>query len=263
MIVDEESSAWLLRRRWLKILQGHNIAPEDFVDQYWPNLKVYVDNGFSFDDERTLQALYIEAFMFRPDVVIFDTLARVHRRPENDNSEIAKLFEDRIKPFKREFGCSVIFMHHVRKASKDAPNDPAAMLRGASDLKGQLDQFWFLRARVGESRAIFEHDKCRAMPELPAFVIERRDTENGGVRVVRVNEIGAVGATASEQHQDVILTFLIDQGKANRQQIVEFGQTRGIGRTNTDYAMKALIESGQVDRVKLGREVEFFPSEMD
>lgn len=263
MIVDEESSAWLLRRRWLKILRGHDIEPEAFVEHYWPNIKIYVDNGFSFDNDQTLQALYTEAFLFKPDVIIFDTMARVHRRPENDNSEIAKLFEDRIKPFKREIGCSLVFMHHVRKASKDAPNDPAALLRGASDLKGQLDQFWFLRGQTGESRAIFEHDKCRAMQELPAFVIERLDTENGGVRVLRSNAIGAVGATAAEQHQDVILTFLIDQGKADRQQIVDFGRSRGIGRTNVDYALKALVESGQVDRVKLGREVEFFPSEME
>lgn len=263
MIVDEESSAWLLRRRWLKILQGHNIEPETFVEHYWPNLKVYVDNGFSFDNDRTLEALYIEALSFRPDVVLFDTLARVHRRPENDNSEIAKLFEDRIKPFKREFGCSLFFLHHLRKPSKDSPNDPASMLRGAGDLKGQLDQFWFLRGQSGESRAIFEHDKCRAMPELPSFVIERVDTENGGVRVLKSQALGAVGATASEQHQDVILTFLIDKKKASRQEVVDFSATRGIGRANVDAALRALVDGGYLDRAPLGRETVYFPSELE
>jgi hypothetical protein len=263
MIVDEESSAWLLRRRWLQILKGHEIAPDEFVEQHWPNLKVYVDNGFSFDNDRTLESLYIEAMTFRPDVVLFDTLARVHRRPENDNSEIAKLFEDRIKPFKREFNCSVFFMHHLRKASKESPNDPASMLRGASDLKGQLDQFWFLRGKSGDNRAIFEHDKCRAMQELSSFVIERTDTPNGGVRVLRSDALDAVGTTASDQHQEVILTFLIDAGRATRQEIVDFGKTRGIGRTNVDYAIKSLLEAGHADRAKVGREVEFFPSEID
>lgn len=262
MIVDEESSAWLLRRRWLKILKGHEIEPQDFVDQHWPNLRVYVDNGFSFDNDRTLEALYIEALSFRPDIVLFDTLARVHRRPENDNSEIAKLFEDRIKPFKREFGCALFFLHHLRKPSKDAPNDPASMLRGAGDLKGQLDQFWFLRGQSGESRAIFEHDKCRAMPELPSFVIERIDTENGGVRVRKVNEMGAVGATAAEQHQDVLMTYLIDCTRATRAQLIAFGATRGIGRTNVDYAIKALLEDNQIDRTNTGREAEFFVVEI-
>lgn len=263
MIVDEESSAWLLRRRWLKILKGHDMDPQTFVDRYWPNIKIYVDNGFSFDNDRSLEALYIEAMTFKPDMVLFDTLARVHRRPENDNSEIAKLFEDRIKPFKREFGCAMFFLHHLRKASKDSPNDPASMLRGASDLKGQLDQFWFLRGRTGEQRAIFEHDKCRAMPELSSFAIERVDTANGGVRVLKVNEMGAVGATVAEQHQDVLLTHLIDVGRATRQQIVEFGKSRGIGRTNVDYAIKALLDEGQIDRVTTGREAQFFPVEIN
>lgn len=262
MIVDEESSAWLLRRRWLKILKGHEIEPEVFVERHWPNLKVYVDNGFSFDNERTLEALYVEAFMFRPDVVLFDTLARVHRRPENDNSEIAKLFEDRIKPFKREFGCSLFFLHHLRKPSKDSPSDPASMLRGAGDLKGQLDQFWFLRGQSGESRAIFEHDKCRAMPELPSFVIERIDTENGGVRVVKSSALGAVGATASQQHQDVLLTHLIDVGKETRQRLIDYGASRGIARSSVDAALRALVDGGHVDHAKLGRETEFFPTEM-
>lgn len=263
LIVDEESSVWLLRQRWAKILKGHEIDPDAFVKQHWPNIHIAADNGFSFDDDRALESLYIEAHTFRPDVVMFDTLARVHRRPENDNSEIAKLFEDRIKPFRREFGCALLFMHHLRKSSKDAPNDPGSMLRGASDLKGQLDQFWFLRGNTGESRAIFEHDKCRAMPELPAFVIERVDTENGGVRVIRSGVLGAVGATAAAQHQDVLMTYLIDQKRSTRQQLVDFGKSRGIGRANVDSALKGLIERGDVDRAHLGREVEFFPSEMD
>lgn len=263
MIVDEESSAWLLRRRWLKILQGHNIGPEEFVERHWQNLKVYVDNGFSFDNDRTLEALYLEAFAFRPDIVLFDTLARVHRRPENDNSEIAKLFEDRIKPFKREFSCSLFFLHHLRKASKDAPNDPASMLRGAGDLKGQLDQFWFLRGQSGESRAIFEHDKCRAMPELPSFVIERVDTDNGGVRVLKTNALGAVSATAAQQHKDILMTHLIDVGKETRQRLVDFGASCGIARSSVDAALKSLVDDGHVDHVKLGRETEYFPVELE
>lgn len=262
LVIDEESSAWLLRRRWLKILKGHDIEPETFVQRFFPNIKIAVDNGFSFDNERSLEALYIEAMMFQPDVVIFDTLARVHRRPENDNSEIAKLFEDKIKPFKREMRCALVFMHHLRKPSKDAPNDPASMLRGAGDLKGQLDQFWFLRGQTGESRAIFEHDKCRAMPEIPSFVIERIDTENGGVRVVKSSALGALGTTASEQHQDVILTYLIDVKRATRQQIVDFARGRGIGHTNVGVALKALIDGEQIDRARVGHEVEFFPTEV-
>lgn len=263
MVMDEESSAWLLRRRWLKVLKGHGAEPTNFVERYWANLSIYVDQGFSFDDDRSLAALYEEARAFKPDIILFDTLARVHRRPENDNSAIASLFEDRIKPFKRELGCAILFMHHVRKTSKDAPNDPASMLRGASDLKGQLDQFWFLRGRSGDPRAIFEHDKCRAMPELSAFVIERIDTPDGGVRIVQSGGIGAVGAAAGEQHQEVLLTYLIDNDRATRQELVDFGKGRGIARSSVDVALKALVEAGQIDRAKLGRETVFFPSEME
>ncbi len=263
MIVDEESSAWLLRRRWRQILAGHNVEPEAFVEHCMPNLRVYVDQGFSFDNDRALEGLYEEAEGFRPDVILYDTLARIHRRPENDNSEIAALFEDRIKPFRRRFNVAQLFAHHLRKPSKEAPSDPASMLRGASDLKGQLDQFWFLRGRTGESKAIFEHDKCRAMPELKPFVIERIDTDNGGVRIVKVGDAMAAGGTAAEQHRDVLLTFLVDQGRSTRQEVLEFAKGRGIGHNAVDAAMQTLLDEDQIDRVKVGKQYVFFATEME
>lgn len=264
MLVDEESSIWLLRQRWALLLQGRGIGADRFAREVFDaNIRIAVDQGFSFDDDGSLSALTEEALAFQPDIILFDTLARIHRRPENDNSQIAALFEDRIKPFKREVGCGLIFAHHVRKASKDAPNDPASLLRGASDLKGQLDQFWFLRGRSGDPRSIFEHDKCRAMPELPSFVLERETLPEGGIRLTHAGEALSASATAAEMNREVILRYLIDNGQQSREEIFAYGKTRGMGERTVANVLSALLESEDVDRARVGHKAVYWASEME
>jgi len=261
LLVDEESSLWLLRQRWAALLRGANIDPLWFAREVFDqNIRIYQDQGFSFDDARALDALHEAALAFRPDIVLCDTLARVHRRPENDNSEIAGLFEENIKPFKRSVGCGLGFAHHLRKASKDAPNDPGSMLRGASDLKGQLDEFWYLRGKTGNPRGIFEHDKCRAMPELPAFGLMRERDPDGGVRIV-FQGAAATGATVADINKDVILRFLIDNGKQSKQDVVAFGKTRGMSERVIERAIAGLVSDEEIDRVKIGRDSFYWASE--
>jgi putative DNA primase/helicase len=264
MLVDEESSVWLLRQRWALLLRGYGIDRESFArDVFDERIRIYVDQGFSFDDDRTYDALLEEASIFRPDFVLFDTLARIHRRPENDNSQVAALFEDRIKPFKRAIGCGMIFAHHVRKPAKDAPNDPGSLLRGASDLKGQLDQFWFLRGRSGDPRSIFEHDKCRAMPELPSFVLARETMPDGGIRLVRAGEAVSAATAAADVNKEVVLRFLIDNGQQTREQIFEFGKARGMGERTVVSTLSALMESEEVDRARIGHKAVYWATEME
>lgn len=264
MLIDEESSIWLLRQRWALLLQGRGIARERFAREVFDvNVRIAVDQGFSFDDDAALHALTEQALFFKPDIILFDTLARIHRRPENDNSQIAALFEDRIKPFKREVGCGLVFAHHVRKATKDAPNDPASLLRGASDLKGQLDEFWFLRGRSGDPRSIFEHDKCRAMPEIPSFVLERETLPEGGIRLTRSGEAMSASATAAEVNREVILRYLIDNGQQSREEIFTYGKTRGMGERTVANVLSSLLESEDVDRARVGHKAMYWAAEMD
>lgn len=263
MLIDEESSPWLLRQRWSLLLRGRGVDVDWFAREVFDSrVRIAVDQSFSFDDERALDALAEAALAFRPDVILFETLARIHRRPENDNSQIAALFEDRIKPFKRAVGCGVLFAHHVRKASKESPNDPASMLRGASDLKGQLDEFWYLRGRSGDPRAIFEHDKCRLRPELPSFTLVRETLPDGGVRLTKEDDVVAASA-AAEANQEVVLRFLVDNGRQSREQIFAFGKSRGMGQRTVASILAALLERDEVDRAMVGRQAFYWPIGMD
>lgn len=261
MLVDEESSLWLLRQRWAALLRGAGVDPAWFAREVFDrNIVIYQDQGFSFDDERAVYALHEAAQRFGPDMVLCDTLARVHRRPENDNSEIAALFEDKIKPFKRSLGCCLGFAHHLRKASKDAPNDPGAMLRGAGDLKAQLDQFWYLRGKTGNPRGVFEHDKCRAMPELPQFGVLRERLPDGGVRITHQGATAAA-ATAAEQNGEVLFRFIVERGQPMKDDVVEFGKSRGMSLRSVEMALRDLMNEERIDRGRVGKQAFFWATE--
>lgn len=253
MLIDEESSLWLLQSRWPQLLKGRGIPKEQFIEESMPNMRVYLDQGFSFDNDKALAVLHEEAKKFQPDIVLFDTLARVHRRPENDNSAIAALFEERIKPFARAHNTALFFAHHTRKPSKEGSNEPGALLRGASDIKAQLDQHWFLRGKANVPKVLFEHDKCRAAPAVPPFVLSREATDDGGI-VIRYAAGEAIAHTAGGLAAGVVLELLIERGPSSRSQIAEHCRARGIGTRITDDALKQLYDQEQIGKTRDGKE---------
>lgn len=253
MLVDEESSLHLYQDRWPRLLRGRQVTQAEFLETAWPNIRIYLDQGFSFDSDKGLAALHREAEAFRPDIVLFDSLSRVHRRAENDNSAIAALFEDRIKPFLRTYGTALLFAHHTRKPSKDASNDAGSMLRGASDLKAQLDQYWFLRGKANVPKLLFEHDKCRVAPAIAPFTLVREVADDGSVTLRRA-EGQSVHATQADLAAATVLAFLVERGPMPRAAILEFCKGRGIGDRTAKEALSVLFDQDEVAKSRDGKE---------
>lgn len=253
LVMDEESSLWLLQDRWPRLLRGRGLTRERFLEDIFPQIHLCIDAGFSFDRDASLDTLRRTVEAFRPNVVLFDSLSRVHRQAENDNSAMAALFEERIKPFKREYGLTLGFAHHTRKASREGSNDAGAMLRGASDIKAQLDQHWFLRGKANNPKLIFEHDKCRSAPAMDPFTLIRERTEDGGV-LLRQAEGEAAAHTASELAEDVLLKFLVTEGPSHRADLLAHAKARGIGERTVKAALGSLFETDQIAKSREGKE---------
>lgn len=260
MVVDEESSLWLLQQRYPAVIRGYGLARSSFLEEVAPNLRLYRAQSFSFDDADALAALTDNALSFRPDLTIFDTYARVHGRAENDNSAIAGLFRERVHPFRRTVGCGVLFAHHTRKPDKMASNDAGAMLRGASDLRTQLDQFWFLRGQPNRPDVVFEHAKSRAGRTLPSFIVMRELLEDGGIRLVYKGGSEPQDASLLAQAKDSIHRFLIDNGSMSRHAVITFCQGQNIGQRTADAGLKGVVEDELVIKSTRGRETIYAPA---
>jgi hypothetical protein len=82
---------------------------------------------------------------FRPDLVFLDTLSRFHGVDENDNPAMTAACGV-MEEIMDEYGCNVIMLHHVSKATEDCVNKEDELvkalsqtaIRGASSLAGAV-----------------------------------------------------------------------------------------------------------------------------
>jgi RecA-family ATPase len=123
---------------------------------------------------------------FRPGLVILDTLSRFLGIDENDNAAMTAacgLLEEIIS----DFGCNIVVLHHVSKASGDCADSEFALskalsqmaLRGASSISGAV-RFEIALAPVGKKLATdFFGDIAKECP-AGSFVIARTAKKNVG-----------------------------------------------------------------------------------
>jgi hypothetical protein len=146
VIVDEESSEWGLYDRFRLLADGAGRDPRA--------LPVYLasNKGLRFDTpegDATIRRMLEE---YRPSLLVVDSLVRVHRGKENDNGEMSDFLE-RVKRLGLHYGCSIVFIHHLKKPSL-VETDLINQMRGASDIGAWADVI--LAALPGEDSTLME-----------------------------------------------------------------------------------------------------------
>ena len=133
--------------------------------------------------------------------MIVDTLVRVHRMDENDNSKMALLFHVFSKW--RKAGASVVVLHHLKKGEGEG----MGMMRGAGDLPAQADSCYGITKgedgtytiRTQKSRFTGESDHLNLTYDIC--------TENGST-ALRMVKIGAENGTEEKDLTRLILSAL-------------------------------------------------------
>lgn len=135
LLVDEENPADVVYSRMLRFGLDPTAAG---------GLRYLLNQNLRLD--RDADTLLDEALDFKPVLIGLDSLTRLHTVDENSNAEIARLFNDSIKPLARETGAAVVLIHHHDKGGNGARGagdiinaaDCAIDVRGVA---GQLNQF--------------------------------------------------------------------------------------------------------------------------
>ena len=121
LVVDEENPLDIVYSRAKKL----GLDPAQHAGQ----LRYLWNQGIRLDSDP--DSLLEEALEFQPTLIVLDSLTRLHGGEENNAGEIARLFNDGIKPLARETGAAVVLIHHHDKAA----NGP----RGSSDIENSAD----------------------------------------------------------------------------------------------------------------------------
>lgn len=122
--VDEENPTDVVYRR----LKAFGVAGYEDRIRYLFHQNVRLD--------RNADCLYDECAAFKPDLLVLDSLVRLHSKDENSSSDMAVLYNDAIKPIARELGVAVLLLHHSSKTDSTSSYKRG---RGSGELTASPD----------------------------------------------------------------------------------------------------------------------------
>jgi hypothetical protein len=132
LIVDEESGEGLVWTRTRKMLSG---LPDLRTQEILERVRMVSRKGLRLDDPERLDAIRREINGFPggvADLVIFDTLRRLHAGEEKDAAEMAALMATLAEL--AALGCAVLVIHHSKKGVLDDGDDWKEAARGSGDI---------------------------------------------------------------------------------------------------------------------------------
>jgi len=170
--IAEEGKASDLIKRLKLMVDGYGLKPEQLTD-----FKISVQNRVQIDNvewQRKIDSL-CDLYKFR--ALFLDTLTSSHMRDEN-NAQSMRPVLDFLSGLQINHGCSVIVVHHQRKATKDDTAVAGQKIRGTSAFHGWLDSSISLTKNKDESLIGVEIEHRNAESPDPFSFAIRKDAQS-------------------------------------------------------------------------------------
>jgi RecA-family ATPase len=108
------------------------------------------DLSLRMDQEEGKKLLNQQIASVLPDVVIIDPLAKFHHLDENSSQEMGYVLRTGDE-WIRDFGCSVVYIHHTGHANPMAPRVGGDRLRGSTAIFGDADSIIIVENTSGKN----------------------------------------------------------------------------------------------------------------
>jgi bifunctional DNA primase/polymerase-like protein/AAA domain-containing protein/primase-like protein len=242
LYIQEEDSPALVRSRFELLAKGHNfIKPEDEFFRY------SIRSGFRIDSEDWLKRLEIEMEQFKPDLVIFDVLNKIHDLDENDQRDITKVMRN-FERIRRGFGCSILIVHHFRKGGIGGSRRGNQMMRGSSVLAGWSENSFYITSAPNKMYEVeFESKTSQIEPFL--YGLESVKDEEGKTLSVSVSYKGDASLGKSLENltkvSEAIRKGYQEQGERGVT-IKAVAEATGLGDKTVRQHLKSLEADGAV-----------------
>jgi len=239
LYIDEESPRALIRHRLKKLLTAKGLGEQQL------DLLFLIGRGICLNVPDSVGQLKRLLELHRPELVIVDSLIRVHRAEENSATEMSRVFAV-VKDFVRAYGCSILFADHLRKPGHFGVSADQR-LRGSTEKAAFVDTLLSLQRK--EDRIIVEHAKSRFAEPVSAFVVTIKDPRPGSTDV-------AYGGDAEEVKQaerleaafDFLNEHLRSDEWVSRRQLIEQCKDADVSKKLVDEALSVLQDEERVDR---------------
>lgn len=190
-IAGDGDNSWLsypvLKRGRVMYVDEEN--PEDIIFHRFKKL------GLTSEQARNIHYLYRpgiwlnkdpdslleEALEYQPELIVIDSLSRVHSEDENSAGAMANVFREGITPLARDTGAAVVVIHHSNKGDT---NNSYQRARGSGDISAVVDAALDVRGTDVPGRFTVSLYKSRRRLGGQIIPVQITDKPDGGVRLV-------------------------------------------------------------------------------
>lgn len=175
----------------------------------------------------------------KADVVIFDSLVRIHSGDENEAQHIAKV----MNAFKKITykGPSVIFIHHNRKESGNAHSGNS--IRGSSDILAGIDCALQV-IKVDKNTLKVKQTKLRQGEAIEALMIEIHVDKEKNLMEFKHGGINSQDKTENKIKDDILIFLGKEVGRSRHEIVEAFSKEYKV--VNLDQAFKELEAEGKI-----------------
>jgi putative DNA primase/helicase len=143
--VSREDNPSLTRWRLCALFRAKVAPSPEHVEAYAKNLWINTreqSKQLLLDNDEQLAELMADLRIVQPEFLILDVLNTLHRKDENDNSEMRQVFE-RLDGIQREIGCAIGLCHHYNKTGSGSMT---MRMRGSSAIAGWCE--WMIGLEI-------------------------------------------------------------------------------------------------------------------
>lgn len=239
LIVDEESGKRLLSFRMKKLISGHGGEHD---------IHFMSEQGFTLSEPRSMAKFKEFMGNLQPDLVIFDSLRRIHTTSESSSDDMAKV-TGALQHLMRYHECAICIIHHDCKL---VGSDRKNAYRGSTEIQAVLDSHLAIsRVSPGEDTFRVEQVKSRYAAAIDPFYFELVDI-NSDSTVVRLADAPEAAPRRDQEVREFYRDRLSDGEVHLRRDIQASGQGLGYGKNILDDVRSELVAEGVVVEVRRG-----------
>lgn len=177
LFIDQERFKGETQRRLNAVIAAKGLTHGDLKE----TLFIKCGTTIKLDLEASFQAFRVELLELRPSLVLVDSFATFHSRPENDRMAIQEVL-NKIKALRDEIGCSFVFINHESKMVFQHVEDNKAPT--AFDMLGSVGivaaaEFVLVVRKIEAGMSMVHHVKSTLATASQAFTVQLNDTPSG------------------------------------------------------------------------------------
>lgn len=241
LVIDEEGHPWSNYQRFSMLLEGAGVTGRDIP------IYLAMGKGLKLSDPIGAASVRRMVERYQPKLVVIDSLVRVNGGSENSSNDMANFF-DVSKRMMQTYGCSILFIHHVRKPSLSDTDDVGDLLRGSTEIRAWPDTVIVARPGNTADEVRVDHVKARHSRRLDPFLVQMVIDDRAGV--ARFAHGGPVVETAStNETRNKLVQSIQDLTFAGKQPTAQaLAAQLGLTEVTVRNHLDALVAIGRLEK---------------